>query len=316
MRYFLLFTFSLLFFKIKSENSTTNKADNESKSKDNFDKSDSNDTLNNEIYSLSDITFDMVLKKGINYKWLVLLYSDTCYHCAHARREIKEVFEEYKNSTTLKFAEIEINRNPMTYMRFSTEGVPYIFLLQNNTIFELDLYPSKKNLKKFIETDFNDVKDELLPFPPMVSIYRFGWMFIKNLYYGLINSINELLYDYGYEFQVTPLLFILFIFLFISFFCILDWCCLSRICPEIEIKPPINKEKNNETEEQAEEIEENEKDKDNKNIKEKDGQNDNKELTEEEKIAKETEMEKKRQEKDNQDKNLKKNDKKSKKKKE
>ena len=73
---------------------------------------------NNDVYSLNDLTFDMVLKGGNNYKWLVILYSETCGHCEHARREIRKVFPSYKNSTSIRFAEIEINKNYLTNMRF------------------------------------------------------------------------------------------------------------------------------------------------------------------------------------------------------
>ena len=100
-----------------------------------------NDTsrVPNEIFSLNDLTFDMVLRGGNYYKWLVILYSETCGHCEHARREIRKIFPEYKNNTSIRFAEIEINRNHLTNMRFDIEGVPYIFMLQNESMYELDL---------------------------------------------------------------------------------------------------------------------------------------------------------------------------------
>ena len=49
-----------------------------------------------------------------------------------------------------------------------------MFLLRNNSIYEMDLYPNQKNLIKFINTNFSDVQNELKPFPPMVPIYKFG----------------------------------------------------------------------------------------------------------------------------------------------
>ena len=93
---------------IKSENSTSNKTEKK-KTKNtkipkkkipppNFTSSDYNLTnvSNNEIYSLNDITFDMVLQKGNTYKWFVILYSETCGHCEFARRELRKIFSQYK----------------------------------------------------------------------------------------------------------------------------------------------------------------------------------------------------------------------------
>jgi len=161
MKSFLSFSFiiiSIFLISIEKENENINENLNS--------KNKTSNLLNNQIYSLNDMTFDAILQKGNNYKWLVILYSQTCGHCQDARRAIRKVFPNYRNSTTIRFAEIEITRNPMTNMRFEIEGVPYIFLLQNNSIYEMDLYANERNLKKFIETDFNNVTEELKPFPP------------------------------------------------------------------------------------------------------------------------------------------------------
>ena len=130
----------------------------------------------------------------------------------------KESFPNYRNSTTIRFAEIEITRNPMTNMRFEIEGVPYIFLLQNNSIYEMDLYANERNLKKFIETDFNNVTEELKPLPPMVAVHKVGWEIAKNVVRVITNGINEMLYDSGYEIEFTPLTLFLSLSLFLPLF--------------------------------------------------------------------------------------------------
>ena len=57
-----------------------------------FEKNNSEEITNKDVYSLNDLTFDMILQKGNNYKWLVILYSQTCGHCQDARRAIRKVF--------------------------------------------------------------------------------------------------------------------------------------------------------------------------------------------------------------------------------
>ena len=213
---------------------------------------DTSQISNKDIYSLNDLTFDMVLRGGNYFKWLVILYSETCGHCEHARREIRKIFPDYKNSTSIRFAEIEINRNHLTNMRFDIEGVPYIFMLQNESMYELDLFPSAKNLKKFIETDFNDVEEELRPFPKMVPMHHVALVVLSNILRGITNIINDIIFDFGYEFEFTPTLFALTFFGGIALICILQFYCCAKFCPDEE-KPKKKKKKSKKKKEKEEE---------------------------------------------------------------
>ena len=241
----------------------------------------------------------MILQKGNNYKWLVILYSQTCGHCQDARRAIRKVFPNYRNSTTIRFAEIEITRNPMTNMRFEIEGVPYIFLLQNNSIYEMDLYANERNLKKFIETDFNNVTEELKPFPPMVAVHKVGWEIAKNVVRVITNGINEMLYDAGYEIEFTPLTLFLSIISFFASICLIEYFCCLRFCPDDDEKKEKDKEAENAEKKENEEDKEDDKEKkeneENKNKIEGEENKENNETTEEEKIKREKEKQKEKQ---------------------
>ena len=214
---------------------------------------DTSQISNKDIYSLNDLTFDMVLRGGNNYKWLVILYSETCGHCEHARREIRKVFPDYKNSTSIRFAEIEINKNYLTNLRFDIEGVPYIFLLQNESIYELDLFPSEKNLRKFIETNFSEVEEDLKPFPTMVPFYTVAFVVISNIFRGITNLINDFIFDLGFEFEFTPTVLLMCLFGFIASICILEFYCCAKFCPE---EKPKKKKKKKKLEEEKKKIEE------------------------------------------------------------
>ena len=297
----------------KSENKTSNKTENKDKQKkkkpkkkapspnvdSSFPEEDPNGN-NQHVYSLNDLTFDMVLQKGNNNKWLVILYSATCGHCEHARREIRKILPNYRNDTTIKFAEIEINNNRMTNVRFKIEGVPYIFLLQNNSMYEMNTYANQKNLKKFIETDFNKIPpEELIPFPPMVPIYEFGWMVIKNIFRGITEMVNEMLFDHGYEFEFTPLTLLLTVVIGFGSICILEYLICLRFCPDEsqkKIKKPVKKEKEIIEEEKEEEEEEEENNDETKKNESDDKLKEKKEISEEEKIKKEKEIEEKKKE--------------------
>ena len=106
------------------------------------------------IHDLNDLFFDYMIRDGKIYRWFILFYSKTCGHCMRAKREIKKVFEELKSNDSLRFAQIEAYDNTMTNVRFNITGVPYIIIVENNTMHELDLYPNYENLKKFIFTNF------------------------------------------------------------------------------------------------------------------------------------------------------------------
>ena len=253
---------------------------------------------NNEIYSLNDLTFDMVLRGGNYYKWLVILYSETCGHCEHARREIRKIFPEYKNSTSIRFAEIEINKNPLTNMRFEIEGVPYIFMLQNESMYELDLFPNQKNLKKFIETDFNEVEEELKPFPKMVPFYQVGLVVIGNIIRGITNVVNDLLYDFGYDFEFSPTLLVISFIGFICAICFLEFFCCARFCPDDE-KPKKKKKKMKKKKEKTEEEKKKEEEEKKKEEEEKRKEEEKKKEEEEEEEDDEEEEEEEDDEDDN-----------------
>ena len=233
----------------KSEKKTSKKKDKKKKSKKNKQPDlipppflnfisdipdDTYNLLNDGVYLLNDKNIDKVLQNGNNYRWLVILFSETCGHCYFARTEIRKVLPDYKYSSYLRFAEIEINFNPMTNMRFNIDGVPYIFLLQNNTMYIMDLYPSQKNIIKFLETDLSDfLPEEKKPFPPpMVDTNKFGWDKIKNTLQDITDNINEFLNNYGIKIQFTPLLLFIIITILFTITCILEYFCCLKFCPD------------------------------------------------------------------------------------
>ena len=207
---------------------------------------DTYNLLNDNVYLLTDKTFDKVLQNGNNYRWFVILFSETCGHCYFTRTQIRKILPEYKYSSYLRFAEIEININPMVNQRFNyIEGVPYIFKLQNNTMYIMDSYPSPKNLVKFIEKDLADfLPQDKKPFPPKVKINYFSLEEIKDAFGELTDNINEFLNKYGIKFEFSPLTLLITI----VFFFIILFCCCSIIAPddEKEIKEEEQKDNNEE----------------------------------------------------------------------
>ena len=72
---------------------------------------------------------------------------------------------------------MEAYDNSLTNVRFNITGVPYMILVQNNTMYELDLFPNFDNLKNFVNTNFSEVKDELKPLPvKVISLCSMGYI--------------------------------------------------------------------------------------------------------------------------------------------
>ena len=188
------------------------------------------------IHDLNDLFFDYMIRDGKIYRWFILFYSKTCGHCMRAKREIKKVFEELKSNDSLRFAQIEAYDNTMTNVRFNITGVPYIIIVENNTMHELDLYPNYENLKKFIFTNFSEVKDELKPFPKKVRFHYVAWVIFKQTLDSVTASVNKFLTKKNIKIQFNPYAFILTVLLTIVICCIgCVKCCMYCCCNDEDI---------------------------------------------------------------------------------
>ena len=180
----------------------------------------------------------------------------------------------------------------MSNMRFNIEGVPYIFILQNNTMYLMDSYPSQKNLNKFIEMDLGlFLPEEKRPFPPKVQFKQYWWDNLKNSFNDLTNNVNDFLNDHGIKYEFTP--FILFIIGIITLVlgCVFEYLCCLKFCPD-EVEVQEDEKNNNEEKEKKEKKEEIKENKEEKMEKENNGQTkEKKEISEEERIKKEKEKE-------------------------
>ena len=273
----------------------------------------------NKIHELNDITFDYMIREGKIYRWFILFYSRSCGHCKRAKKEILKIFDDYKNISNLRFAEIEAYQNTMTNVRFNITGVPYMILVENNKIYEMDLFPNYDNLKDFIFTNFSNVEEELKPLPRKVKFAYVAYLILKQTLDDITDNFNRFLKSKGINFQFNTLGFVAVIISIILSCC---WgiihCCLKYCCNDEDIALEIQKleeelnkrnnlqkeqknengEKEHEEEEGAEyEIEEEEEDDEGEEVE------DNKEMTEEEK-KKKAEEEKEKEEKEKEEKEI------------
>ena len=190
----------------------------------------------NKIYDLNDIIFDYMIRDGKIYRWFILFYSKTCGHCRRAKKEINKVFEELKTKNTLRFAQMEAYDNTLTNVRFNITGVPYIILIENNTILELDLFPNYENLKNFISTNFSEVKEELKPLPKRVKFTYVAWVIFKQTLDSITESFNNLLKRNNINIKFNSVTFVISVLTTIILCCIgMVKCCVYCCCNDEDI---------------------------------------------------------------------------------
>ena len=163
-----------------------------------------------EVIELNDSNIDSIIKDGIYNRWLILCYLETCYHCERARQVLNDILESgnYPVINSIKFAEIEVQKNIKSNIRFNISKVPHIILVENNTMYELELYPSEKNLLNFIGTDFRNVTKDIMPFPHM-NIFKYYYAIFDNSVSEIVKKINDFLKTKNIFFEFNSFTFIL-----------------------------------------------------------------------------------------------------------
>ena len=204
---------------------------------------------NDEIYELSDGNFDIVIQNGNNYRWFVLFYVSTCGHCRRAKKEIKAVFDKKEYGSNLRFAQIETQSNVMTSIRFNITQIPYIVLMENNTMIEMTKYPNQNNIIDFIKTNFtNNTEDEILAIPVRPAFYYIAYVMLKESAESLRIYIMRFLHSKGYDFEIKSYhLIIGFVGIFsviILLECWLVSCCCKEDFDFAELEKKLKEKEN------------------------------------------------------------------------
>ena len=260
--------------------------------------------LNDKIYELSDMTFEDTINAGKYYKWCIIFYLKTCGHCKRAKNARDKIFKKVSDPK-VRFAQLETEENMITNIRFNVTAVPYIVLIENNSMLELEKYPNEENLLNFCQSNFSNFEKEIIPYPKPIGMGKVSWIMFRETINGLIHQINYYLKKYGINHQMNFNEFLILAVLLLVIGGFLEYYILS-MCMNDNYEEEIKK--------QIELIEKNEKIKKSKNKKEKDKQenDDKKELNEEDKIKEEEKIEKQFKEKNENDKNNNKKDQKEK----
>ena len=307
MKYIFLFLISILlqYISTKENNTTTSteyikkevkptgeiKIENENEEEGYYSSS--------KIHELNDITFDYIIRDGKIYRWFIIFYSRSCGHCKRAKKEISKIFETYNNISNLRFAQIEAYQNTVTNIRFNISGVPYMILVENGSMYEMELFPNYENLKDFIFTNFTEVEGDLKPIPRKVKFAYVAWVILKQTLDDVTNNFNIFLSNKGIKFQFNTYGFIGCILGLIILCC---WgmihCCLRCCCNDDDLMAELQRldeELNKRKENQENNTQQQEEEEDGEEYEYEYEEEEEDDVEEVEKVGEITEEEKKRQ---------------------
>ena len=309
MKYIFLFLISILlqYISTKENNTTTSteyikkevKPTGEIKIENENENEEEGYYSSSKIHELNDITFDYIIRDGKIYRWFIIFYSRSCGHCKRAKKEISKIFETYNNISNLRFAQMEAYQNTVTNIRFNISGVPYMILVENGSMYEMELFPNYENLKDFIFTNFTEVEGDLKPIPRKVKFAYVAWVILKQTLDDVTNNFNIFLSNKGIKFQFNTYGFIGCILGLIILCC---WgmihCCLRCCCNDDDLMAELQRldeELNKRKENQENNTQQQEEEEDGEEYEYEYEEEEEDDVEEVEKVGEITEEEKKRQ---------------------
>ena len=193
----------------------------------------------NKIYELNDTSFEEITTIGRAYRWLILFYSYTANsEYIDAIKEVKNIFDSYKNLNELRFAQMNVDNNIITKIRLDINKIPNLILLENNTMLEMNSTLNHENMEGFIFTIFSDVKEYLKPLPQKITPTYAKWVIYKKSFEQFLNQFNQDLMNkgiriqfniYGFIISVIILVIISFYVLIFFFFLLLVFFFLFHL---------------------------------------------------------------------------------------
>ena len=219
-----------------------------------------------EIIILNDNNFHTFVKDGRDNRWLIIFFSESCYYCNRAIQILNNILykNQFKSVNNIKFGKIDISINTKINFRFNISEVPYIALIDNNSMIELNLYPNEKNLLNFIESNLSQWKNKFNI--PKNNLLKYYYMSFDNSISIFVNNINNFLKSRHINYSMNSIVFmLLYVVLCIIFWTIIfKGCIICIICCGHKKKEDSNNNINNDEINDKNNVEENINDKDEK----------------------------------------------------
>ena len=135
-------------------------------------------------YKLTNWIYDKSIKElKEDEKYLIVFHVLSCTFCFYTLQTLEnKVIPKYKDNEKIKFGFINCDTNFWLTLRYNITHTPYIFLIENNKLYEFNDNPSFETLTKFIESE-KYIEDEK-KIPERMSVYNI----IKTVLKGIIDE--------------------------------------------------------------------------------------------------------------------------------
>ncbi len=282
----------LLLIRIKSEDIEEKDKDKD-KEKENFIKFDFDvpESKNSQMIVLNNNNFDSIIQNGNNNRWLIFFSAKKCGYCKRVKAVVDKIIEEkkYESVNNIKFAYVDLDDNLKLQIRFKIKGIPYIILVENNKMLELNFMPSEELYIQFIEIKNLNEEERVKDFIQELTLYGF----LKTLFNMTLNDgarrVNNFLKKHKINYEFGPISLYVYTISFLSIILLLIFYVINKCC--FGAKKILNKKEIENNKDRDSKDNKNENDKDiNNNINEEE----KKKKKEEEKV-KEKEKEKKKE---------------------
>ena len=156
-----------------------------------------------------------VINDGKLYRWFLFAYSSNNKN-SFVEKDILKLFNEYKKNENLRFAKIDISKNERTRNFLNISTTPYIILIENKSIFEFELKLNYKNLKHFLNINFDNIKNKTKIYPKELNI---PFISHKPNFGKIYNIITEFLQKkFGFSNSTIKILVYIFLIGLITIF--------------------------------------------------------------------------------------------------
>ena len=201
---------------------------------------DKNKEEKSELIILNDSNFDTFVKNGENNRWLIIFYLETCYFCHRAIDVLNDILyrNQYTKINNIKFGKLDLLLNTKINFRFNISEVPFIFLVENNSMIELDSYPNEINILNFIEKNFTNTAKKV-PIPK-IRLFEYYYILIGNLLSSFVDKLNNILIsnqiNANTEYFVLLLVYIIICIIFwYIIFTVFIKCCISKKKEDVSV---------------------------------------------------------------------------------
>ena len=174
---------------------------------------------NSQMIPLHDSNFDSVIQNGNNNRWFIFFYAESSKYSKNVKAYVDTIINDkrYISINNLRFASVDIDYSLRLRIRFNITGIPYIIMVEDDKMLELNFIPNEQLYIKFFEIkDINEEKN-VIDFKHALSLHGFiKGLFMQSMTY-MAKHINSLLEKNKIKYRFTPISFFLYTIFTISF---------------------------------------------------------------------------------------------------